>query len=396
MNLTQATEKPAGMLGKDGQPVIPGFWSLLAAFVVALVLFAAFSHALRLVEQQLGSSTVYKLIIKGEALLVDGSGLDTLNHLLREMSATDQQHLAKQMQSWTDQQLTELFALADQGKENYLNWYYSMAGSYLRLFYALKGKLPEKLEAEFQQRVFVDTGFVQALEALGRNYTAAFQDKLIAEQEEQLKQLQEKLHKSLVVQQVKVDESAAVFTLNLDQALMPEITLPATDLVRWQQSAGLSVAVGAGRLAIPAVRAMTRRIMQTTAVRSAARITLQYVARLTPRLAAAMAASGTATAAATPTGPGALVAGITTLAVFIATDWGLLKAEEMLYRAEKAQALKEELDAWKVDLAKELQKKTRPIFTARQAYIKEKLNQPYIEAGVDQRFYLFPETASKN
>jgi len=396
MNLTQATEKPAGMSGKDGQPVIPGFWSLLAAFVVALVLFAAFSHALRLVEQQLGSSTVYKLIIKGEALLVDGSGLDTLNHLLREMSATDQQHLAKQMQSWTDQQLTELFALADQGKENYLNWYYSMAGSYLRLFYALKGKLPEKLEAEFQQRVFVDTGFVQALEALGRNYTAAFQDKLIAEQEEQLKQLQEKLHKSLVVQQVKVDESAAVFTLNLDQALMPEITLPATDLVRWQQSAGLSVAVGAGRLAIPAVRAMTRRIMQTTAVRSAARITLQYVARITPRLAAAMAASGTATAAATPTGPGALVAGITTLAVFIATDWGLLKAEEMLYRAEKAQALKEELDAWKVDLAKELQKKTRPIFTARQAYIKEKLNQPYIEAGVDQRFYLFPETASKN
>jgi len=381
---------------KKQTPITPSFWSLLAAFVVALVLFAAFSHALRLVDQQLGSSAVYKLIIKGETLLIDGSTLDVLNNHLRELSTTDQQHLAKTMQVWTDQQLDSLFVLAEQGKENYLDWYYSMMGSYLRLFYALKGNLPEKLEAEFQQRVFVETGFAQGLEDLGKNYTHTFQTQLVAEQAEQLKQLQEKLYQDFANQQLEVDESAAIFTLNLDQALVPEIALPATDSVRWQHSAGLSVAVGAGMLALPAVRAMTSRIMQTTAVRSATRITLQYVARLTPRLAAAMAASGTATAAATPTGPGALVAGITTLAVFILTDWALLKAEEVLYRDEKALALEEGLDAWKVELAEELQQKTQPLFTARQAYLKERLNQPYIEAGVEQRFYLFPEKPLEN
>lgn len=345
---------------KKQTPITPSFWSLLAAFVVALVLFAAFSHALRLVDQQLGSSAVYKLIIKGETLLIDGSTLDALNNHLRELSTTDQQHLAKTMQVWTDQQLDSLFVLAEQGKENYLDWYYSMMGSYLRLFYALKGNLPEKLEAEFQQRVFVETGFAQGLENLGKNYTHTFQTRLVAEQAEQLKQLQEKLYQDFANQQLEVDESAAIFTLNLDQALVPEIALPATDSVRWQHSAGLSVAVGAGMLALPAVRAMTSRIMQTTAVRSATRVTLQYVARLTPRLAAAMAASGTATAAATPTGPGALVAGITTLAVFILTDWALLKAEEVLYRDEKALALEEGLDAWKVELAEELQQKHSP------------------------------------
>lgn len=381
---------------KKQTPITPSFWSLLAAFVVALVLFAAFSHALRLVDQQLGSSAVYKLIIKGETLLIDGSTLDALNNHLRELSTTDQQHLAKTMQVWTDQQLDSLFVLAEQGKENYLDWYYSMMGSYLRLFYALKGNLPEKLEAEFQQRVFVETGFAQGLEDLGKNYTHTFQTRLVAEQAEQLKQLQEKLYQDFANQQLEVDESAAIFTLNLDQALVPEIALPATDSVRWQHSAGLSVAVGAGMLALPAVRAMTSRIMQTTAVRSATRVTLQYVARLTPRLAAAMAASGTATAAATPTGPGALVAGITTLAVFILTDWALLKAEEVLYRDEKALALEEGLDAWKVELAEELQQKTQPLFTARQAYLKERLNQPYIEAGVEQRFYLFPEKPLEN
>ncbi len=370
---------------------LPSVWSLVVAFLVAIFLFAAFSHALRLVDQQLVASDVYKLIIKGETLLLDGSTLDTLNHQLRDFSETDQEVLAGSMQAWTDQQLQSLFALSEQGIESYLDWYYSMTGSYLRLFYALKGDLPEQLEKYFHQLVFVDSGFAGKLESLGRDYTLAFQEHLIAEQEQQLVQLQEKLHKSFSDRQVKAKRSAEIFTLNLDQVLVPEITLPATDLIRWQQSAGISAAVGAGMLALPAARAMSSRIMQTTAMRSATQITLQYVARLTPRLAAAMAASGTATAVTSPTGPGALVAGMTTLILFVASDWALLKAEEALYREEKAAGLYEGLEAWKLELVDELQQKTQPLFVARQAYIKERLNQPYIEAGVEQRFYLFPE-----
>lgn len=271
-----------------------------------------------------------------------------------------------------------------------------MPGSYLRLFYALKGNLPEQLEKQFHQLVFVNSGFALALENLGQDYTLAFQERLVEEQKQQLLELQAKLHKSFANRQVAVDESAAVFTLNLDHVLAPEITLPATDLIRWQQSAGISAAVGGGMLVLPAARAMTSRIMQTTVMRSATRITLQYVARLTPRLAAAMAASGTATAVASPTGPGALVAGFTTLVLFITTDWALLKAEEALYRDEKAAGLEEGLNAWKLELAEALDKKTQPLFTARQTYIKEKLNQPYVEAGVEQRFYLFPEKPLEN
>ncbi|GLR62591.1 hypothetical protein [Marinospirillum insulare] len=375
----------------ESKPRLPSFGSLLAAFIIAWLVFATFSHALRLIDQQLANSQVYKLIIKGETLLLDGSSLDALNQELRHFSTADQAFLAESMNAWADEQLDALFALSEEGVENYLDWYYSLPGSYLRLFYALKGNLPEQLEKQFHQVVFVNSGFELALEQLGKNYTQAFQTRLMAQQEEQLKTLQTSLHEKFINRQANVDESAAIFTLNLDQAFMPEITLPATDKVRWQQSAGLSVAVGAGMLALPAARAMTSRIMQTTAVRSATRITLAYVARLTPRLAAAMAASGTATAAAAPTGPGALVAGIATFTIFITTDWALLKAEELLYREDKALGLKESLGAWKLELAKELEEKTRPLFAARQDYLKERLNQPYVEAGVEQRFYLFPE-----
>ena len=383
-------------LSKGEQPIIPSFWSLIAAFVVALVLFAASSHALRLIDQQLGSSAIYKLIIKGETLLLDASTLDILNHQLRDFSEENQLTLAISMQEWTEQQLQDLFVLSEQGIESYLDWYYSMPGSYLRLFYALKGNLPEQLEKQFHQLVFVESGFVEGLEALGKNYTATFQTHLVAKQEQQLAELQASLYKAFSNRQVVAKQTDAVFTLNLDQALMPEIVLPTTDLIRWQQSAGISVAVGASMLVLPAARAMSSRIMQTTVMRSATRITLQYVARLAPRLAAAMAASGTATAVASPTGPGALVAGFTTLVLFITTDWALLKAEEALYREEKAAGLYEGLNAWKLELSSELQQKTQPLFTARQTYLKERLNQPYIEAGVEQRFYLFPEKPLEN
>lgn len=387
---------PSHKLAKDNdlmveQPQLPSFWSLIAAFLIAWVLFAAFSHALRLVDNQLVTSDVYKLIVKGETLLLDASTLDALNHQVREFSTLDQEDLAEGMQAWTEEQLDELFVLSEQGIEVYLDWYYSMTGSYLRLFYALKGNLPEQLETQFHQMVFVNSGFELALEQLGKDYTLAFQTKLMAKQEEQLAQLQATLHKNFEGRQTTANESAAVFTLNLDQVLAPKITLPATDLVRWQLSAGISVGVGTSMLVLPAARAMTSRIMQTTGVRTAARITLQYVARLSPRLAAAIIASGTATAAAAPSGPGALVAGITTLSLFVASDWALLKAEEALFRKDQAIALYEGLAAWKTQVATELKQKTQPLFTARQDYLKERLNQPYIDAGVEQRFYLFPE-----
>jgi hypothetical protein len=132
-------------------------------------------------------------------------------------------------------------------------------------------------------------------------------------------------------------------------------------------------------------------MMQSVGVRTATRVTLQYLARLTPRVAAALAASGTATAAASPSGPGALVAGVTTLTIFVVSDWALLKAEEAIYRDDKAAALHTGLDSWRQELSETLQQATAPLFAARQDFLRQRLNRPYIEAGVEQRFYLFPD-----
>lgn len=369
----------------------PGVRSLLLAFMLAGLVFAGLSQAVRLLGEQVESGSVYALIIKGDTLLLDASTLDALNHDLRRFTSEEQQQLAQVMSDWNQQQLDRLFTLPQAGVETYLDWYYSMPGSYIRLFHAIKGDLPEQLEKQLQQRVFEDTGFALQLDMLGRAYTTRFQQELLQQQAMRLEQLQEQLHQDYSARQVRVTNTEPVFTLQLDQALLPDFSTSEADFQRWKNSVGISATAGAGILVLPAARVMAGRMMQSTGVRTATRITLQYLARLTPRLATALAASGTATAAASPSGPGALVAGVTTLTLFVVSDWALLKAEEAIYRDDKATALHAGLDAWCEELSETLQQATAPLFASRQDFLRQRLNRPYIEAGVEQRFYLFPD-----
>lgn len=374
----------------------PGVRSLLLAFLLAGLAFAGLSQAVRLLGEQVQSGSVYALILKGETLLLDASTLDALNHDLRRFTSEEQQQLAQVMSDWNQQQLDRLFALPEAGVERYLDWYYSMPGSYIRLYHALKGDLPQQLEKQLHQRVFEDTGFALQLDMLGQAYTARFQQELQLQQAQRLEQLQEQLHRDYSVRQMPLtdQQQAAVepaFVLQLDQALLPDFSASEMDFQRWKHSAGLSASAGAGLLLLPAARIATQRMMQSVGVRTATRITLQYLARLTPRLAAALTASGTATAAASPSGPGALVAGLTTLTLFVVSDWALLKAEEAIYRDDKAAALYAGLQEWREELSETLQQATAPLFAERQEFLRQRLNRPYLEAGVEQRFYLFPD-----
>lgn len=368
----------------------PGVSSLLLAFLLAGLVFSGLSQALRLLGERVEPGSVFALLLKGETLLLDASTLDALNHDLRRFTSEEQQQLAQVMSDWSQQQLDHLFALPQAGVERYLDWYYSLPGSYLRLFYALKGELPERLEKQLHQRAFEDSGFAQQLERLGQDYADRFQQELLQQQAASLQLLQEQLYRDYSTRQVRAAGADPVFTLKLDQALLPDFAASEADYQRWKQSAGISAAAGTGLLVLPMARVMTGRMMQSLGVRSATRITQQYLARLTPRLAAALAVSGTATAAASPSGPGALVVGVTSLTLFVVSDWAMLKAEEAIYRDDKAAALYADLDAWREELSETLQQATAPLFIDRQDFLRHRLNRPYIEAGVEQRFYLFP------
>ncbi|SFX63236.1 hypothetical protein [Marinospirillum alkaliphilum] len=376
-----------------------GVTSLLLAFLLAAVVFAVLGQALRHLAETTDDDGVFALIIKGEALLLDASVLDALNRDLRRFSQQEQQQLATWMDSWSEQQLDQLFALSHAGVDAYLDWYYSMPGSYLRLYHAMKGDLSEQLENQLQQRAFEQSGFVEALDQLSVAYTEAFQQQLLILQQQQLASWQQQLHQQYAARQVtggSAENTTAsalepAFTIHLDQALQLDLAATEADFRRWQQSGSLSVAAGASVLALPAARVMAGRLMQRTGVRSAVNVTLRYLARLTPRVAAAMTASGAATAAAAPSGPGALVAGATTLTLFVVSDWALLKAEEAIYRPDKAAELHAGLALWRETLAEELNQAAAPLFAARQDFLKSRLNRPYQEAGVERRFYLFPE-----
>lgn len=355
-----------------------GFRSLLLAFLLAGAAFAGLGQGLDYWSKQAAPDSVFALVVRGDTLLLDSRLLPALRQDLQAFSHAERQLLVERMQAWTGEELQPLLRLPEQGVSLYMDWYYSLPGSWLRLYHAVKGDLPDWLEQQLARQVFEQTGFLTGLQVFQTHYNRTWQQEidrqLLAGREAWLTQV----HQQYVSQQpVAVNLPAPEQVVELDDWLLIDLQTSQLDLQRWRQSAGVSAAAGAGLLALPTARMLASRLLQTTAARNAMRVTLQYLVRMTPRLAAALTVSGQATAAAAPTGPGALVTGLVTLGAFVATDWVLLKAEEALYRDDKEAALRQALTDWQQDFQAQLQAQVASWVQERQAAANATLNRRF-------------------
>lgn len=365
--------------------------TLLISVILISLLFAALTAGVRYLQQRTADNQLFAVLINNQQLLLDGQTLEAFNTDLARLSDQHAESMELHMRQWLERWLDESFALAHQAVPGYLDWYYSMPGSYSRLFHAvsgdLDGYLQQRMSAELIDRSGLDARFSKLEPAM----TAELQRVLGAQSQGLRSQLQ-----SLYADRqtsVAGDLPQIEHTLDIDRALTLAFQPSEEDLARWQVSSQASLAAGAGAFALVARRALVPRLMSLSAVQGARRVMAGFVVRLAPRMAMAISAGGSAAAVTAPSGPGALVAGgvafITAAGTIVVTDFALLKAEELALREHKHEQINAELLATQVALRDQLWEQIEHTRVGSQALLQSRLAEPYEALGQGSRFHIF-------
>lgn len=364
----------------------------LFLFVVlaVLALFVLMTAGLRLLTERMADNRLFAVLINDQQLTLDGATLREFNADLLRLTEQQRSQAELQMRQWTDGWLDRSFTLATDAVPQYLDWYYSMPGSYGRLYHAIGGNLDSFVAERMGYFLFDTSGFQQQL--------ATFDAQMLDRWQALAKTQQRVIGKQLtgLYEDRQTGESVAVAStlpvLNIDQALASGLRVSAEDMQRWRIGSQASVVAGAGTLALLARRTLLPRLMSLGAVQGARRALAGFVARLAPRLAVAITAGGTAATVTAPSGPGALVAGsvafLTAAGTLVVTDFTLLKAEEALLRERKENEIRAELlisrEALRVRLHQELEATT---MQAAQE-INRAVAMPYERPEMDRRFHI--------
>ncbi|MDR9467740.1 hypothetical protein [Marinospirillum sp.] len=325
---------------------------LLISLAILLLILATLSYSQRhLLQSRFFASDDQPLVrslLRGETLTLTQEDYQDFTSQLVAINATQDARLQESLNDWLAQEALEVRQAAEAGVNNYLDWYYSLTGSYLRLFVAVTGDLDELLIDKMQQHLLDDsqlhTAWREHLSAINPQVVATWQTLGEGYVSSRLDDLQEEFRQREKPQHAKLaDDDPRIEKMALQQDLQNWVRPSEMDLRRWQISAGSGALVGAA-IALPTGRLMAARLASAPAAQAASRIIRRYLARLPARLAIQSATSGAAAAATAPSGPGALLTGIGVFTAMTAADWALLKMEEIKYRDELQSALLEEIE----------------------------------------------------
>ena len=344
--------------------LIRRFTLLMMATTAVLVILLALSFGYRILSQKLGDNEVFAVLVADQTLMLDGKTLDAFSTDLQQLGISHQQSIEQQMNQWVDQWLDETFSRAVDAIPAYMDWYYSMPGSYTRLYYAISGELDSALRARFEDHLLIQSGFESQL----ADFDTAFTQQLHSTLGREAQALRQELVRRYGDRQVTVAEP----TLDTDNiidvngALDHAFGSGAGDIQRWKISSQASAVAGVGSFALLARHAILPRLMRLGSVQAARQVVAGFAARLAPRMAGAISIGGSAAAVAAPSGPGALVAGgiafATAAGTIVITDFALLKTEEAMLRDEQEHQLYEELVAFRESVRDQLQVQVKAAF----------------------------------
>jgi hypothetical protein len=374
-------------------------WKILVlTALVVVALFLSLTAGYRLLAQRMADNLLFSVLVADRQLVLDGRTLEQFNRDLAELSLGQKQAAAQQLDRWLDQWVDGTYALAIDAVPGYMDWYYSMPGSYLRLFHAVRGDLDQVLQGRLSAYLIEGSGLEERL----GSFDAALSDELRGILEAQRVAVGRELLQRYESRQAQADAESVrpELRLNIDSALHQAFSASATDIERWQVSAQASTVAGAGTLVLVARRVMLPRLMGLASVQGARQAVVAFTARLAPRLATAIAAGGGTAVAASPTGPGALLAGAAVFATaagtIVVTDYALLKAEEAALRPDKERELVDELERSREATRTLLREHMHAAVSHAEGSFWIQIAQPYEQAGVGQRFHILdlrPKTA---
>lgn len=363
--------------------------------LVVVLLFSLLNVGLRVMQERASDNPLFAVLVNDHRLLLDAATLEDFNADLMRLSAQQRQHADVYINAWIERWLHGSVALAQQAVPVYLDWYYSMPGSYSRLYHAIGGDLDGYLQQRMSQLLIEDSGLEARLGALERE----LQDEMDRVLAGQLEVVRRQLLGIYAGRQARPAEGKLVArTLDVDLALRLSLHPSEEDRLRWHLSSQASVVGGVGAFALVARRGLAPRLMNLSAVQGARRVLSGYALRLAPRIATAIGIGGSTAAVTSPSGPGALVAGsvafVTAAGTLVITDFALLKAEEALLREDKQQQMEAELAVFREALVRQVQAQISTAGAVSQALIRDHLAVSADPAWQPGRFYIGGQTSS--
>ncbi|MEO0821472.1 MAG: hypothetical protein AAF074_13720 [Pseudomonadota bacterium] len=240
--------------------------------------------------------------------------------------------------------VTAAHARAEAGIEPFLDWYFSLAGDYTRLFALLAGGMDEETAATFARYAFEESGASAVLSDGLAGAAAAAEARLRA-----TAAAMETLRAERLAGAPCLTRAGAVAMLPALPADFGPVALPAGPvagaavggaalmLARWP--AQRAAALAAGRSVSARVAGSAGRRVAAAAGRSALK-----------RGGAGLAAAGTATLGCAPGGAWAVACGLAAgAATWIAADYAVIRLQEHLFRDEMRAELEAELARWRAE-----------------------------------------------
>ncbi|WP_108444639.1 hypothetical protein [Halomonas denitrificans] len=296
-------------------------WALSA--LVVLLLLAALEAGHRVLETR-SQAPLYRVIVAGESLTLEAEAHAAFSRDLERLAAEAEATLAARMAPWTEARLAQAFAPLEAAVPGYLDWYFSLGGSYLRLAMGLAGDQAAWLETQRQRRLIEASRIEAALVDL----QAAHAARLAREQQALMEAMSATLLERYAPRSVSGAKTPVVAppTIDLD-GRMDEALLTTLDARRWQ-----AAALGGSGIGLMVGRPLARRLA-AGAVGQGGRVALRALAtRLGAGAARSLASGGAAAAVTAPAGPGALMVGAATtaagLAGLVGGEFALLKLQE--------------------------------------------------------------------
>lgn len=373
---------------RPSEPRIPlRPWQIwLAGVLLVSSAFVLLSLSLRNLGDRLTADEVFAVLVNQQRLLLDGDTLRAFDQELSGLSGQKLEMVSGHLRHWIDRQVDEAFAMAIGAVPGYLDWYYSLPGSYTRLYLAVYGQLETGVQEQMYRQLFAASGMQGRLEQFEENFSREIDGQLQGLGDVLRAQLAERYQDFQVEQEVG---SAGERQLDFDRAIELAFGPGPEDIQRWQAGAQAAGVAGAGSLVLLSRRAILPRLIRLPAVQTALQALARHVAVLAPRLSAAIGAGGKAAVVAAPTGPGAVLTFVAAAGTFVAADFALLKMEENRLRAGQEEELVRELADSREATRSLLQAQLDLVLAEAEAHYRQALVQPYEKLGAEERFRIF-------
>ncbi len=259
-----------------------------------------------------------------------------------------------------DAGLEDMFAEVEKGIDSYLDWYFSVLGEYQRLVAVLGDDLVAVMGDELEQHLFEPGEFDVQLRHL----------------EGKLQRLSAERMAGLVPQ---LADQLNVSSCDIGAIRLTPLTQLDRDALR--ASAAMSSGVGAG---IVSSSVLAKKTAAALAGKLAAKKSFQAGAALGSKTLAkkgssSLLSAGVGTALCAPSGPVAIVCGVSAgLVTWLSVDKALIELEEGLHREEMRSALLEVLATQRAELGEQLKLKHHARLDAMAARVNDAVQSTFI------------------